>query len=187
MAKHTGGAKMSKVEKKVEKNMPEGIKHHGHTGGVKMEKVEKKVDKAVRKKNKSIKNLWGLLSVVMAFLLMVVCLAACGEDADAKTYTTAQLAEIFETSENKAKALKGTTCYIQGQLYEYDGDEFSLIPVDADGDGYGTIFTCSDYGRKVKKAVKSHDTTDTITVYGEITKVSKKGFEIKVKSVEFAD
>ena len=46
MAQHTGGAKMDKVEKKIEKKAPHGVTHHGHSGGAKMSEVEKKIEKS---------------------------------------------------------------------------------------------------------------------------------------------
>jgi len=184
MAKHTGGAKMTKVEKKLEKNAPKGEKHWGHTGGVKMEKVEKTMEKERAKKNKSIKNLWGLLSVIMALACMVCCLASCGSN-EVKTYTTEQLAEKYETDD--PSDFKDTKMYITGQFYQYKGDTFYLVPVDYDGDGYGVEFKCKDYGKTVKKAAKKADAGDDVKVLGTITKISNDGYVIKVESLEVSD
>ena len=87
MAQHTGGAKMDKVEKKIEKKAPHGVTHHGHSGGAKMSEVEKKIEKAKQPK-KSFKNLWGLLGVIMIALSLCIVMASCTTGQDIPTYTT---------------------------------------------------------------------------------------------------
>ena len=156
MAQHTGGAKMDKVEKKIEKKAPHGVTSHGHSGGAKMSEVEKKIEKSKEPK-KSFKNLWGLLSVIMVVLSLCVVMAACGSSQDIPTYTTTQLAQKYETDD--PTDLKGMKMYLVGEIYESENnlltkDYFTLVPIDSDGDGYGVTFKMMDASKKARKAVK---------------------------------
>lgn len=180
MAKHSGGAKMTKVEKKVEKKTPDGVTHFGHSGGAKMENVEKNIEKIERKKKRSLKNLFGLLSVMIVAVIMALTLASC-TSGEVKTYTTEELAAKYET--NDPTDFAKTKMYIEGQFYEYKGDKFTLIPIDTDGDGYGVTFTCKDYDGKVKKLAKKADTQDLVTVLGTVVKVNNDGYVIDVDSL----
>lgn len=181
MAQHTGGAKMEKVEKKIDKKAPHGVSHHGHTGGAKMADVEKKIEKSKAPK-KTLKNLFGLLSIVMIILSMSMAIAACSGGDTLKEYSTEKLAEIYETKD--PTDLKGTKMFVTGEIYESKGDYFTLVPVDYDGDGYGVTFKMKDASRKARKAVKKADMTDKITVLGTVTKVTKAGYVFEVDKIQ---
>ncbi len=185
MAEHTGGARMDKVEKKIEKEAPHGVSHHGHTGGAKMSEVERKIEKS-KKPKKSIKNLWGLLSVIMIALSLCIVMTSCSASEDIPTYTTTQLAQKYETDD--PTDLKGMKMYIVGEIYESKDklltkDYFTLVPIDSDGDGYGVTFKMYDASKKARKAVKNADMTDEITVLATVTKVTKSGYEFEVDSI----
>lgn len=186
MAQHTGGAKMEKVEKKIDKKAPHGVSHHGHTGGAKMDEVEKKIEKSKAPK-KTLKNLFGLLGVVMIVLTMVFAMTACGSSQDIPTYTTYQLAQKYETDD--PTDLKGIKMNVVGQIYESENnlltkDYFTLVPVDSDGDGYGVTFKMMDASKKARKAVKKADMTDEITVLCTVTKVTKSGYVFEVDKIQ---
>ncbi len=186
MAQHTGGAKMSKVEKKIEKEAPHGVTHHGHSGGAKMSEVEKKIEKSKQPK-KTWKNLFGLLGVIMVALSMCIVMASCSTSTqDIPTYTTTQLAQKYETDD--PTDLKGMKMYVVGEIYESEDnlltkDYFTLVPIDSDGDGYGVTFKMMDASKKARKAVKKADMTDQITVLGTVTKVTKSGYVFEVDSI----
>ena len=186
MAQHTGGAKMDKVEKKIEKKAPHGVTHHGHSGGAKMSEVEKKIEKAKQPK-KTWKNLFGLLGVIMIALSLCVVMVSCaGGGKDIPTYTTTQLAQKYETDD--PTDLKGMKMYVVGEIYESEDnlltkDYFTLVPIDSDGDGYGVTFKMMDASKKARKAVKKADMTDQITVLGTVTKVTKSGYVFEVDSI----
>lgn len=186
MAQHTGGAKMSKVEKKIEKEAPHGVTHHGHSGGAKMSEVEKKIEKSKEPK-KSWKNLFGLLSVMVLALALCVSMAACTSSTqDIPTYTTTQLAQKYETDD--PTDLKGMKMYLVGEIYESEDnlltkDYFTLVPIDSDGDGYGVTFKMMDATKKARKAVKKADMTDEITVLCTVTKVTKSGYVFDVDQI----
>ena len=185
MAQHTGGAKMDKVEKKIEKKAPHGVTHHGHSGGAKMSEVEKKIEKAKQPK-KTWKNLFGLLGVIMIALSLCVVMVSCSGSQDIPTYTTTQLAQKYETDD--PTDLKGMKMYVVGEIYESEDnlltkDYFTLVPIDSDGDGYGVTFKMMDASRKARKAVKKADMTDAITVLGTVTKVTKSGYVFDVDSI----
>lgn len=185
MAQHTGGAKMDKVEKKIEKKAPHGVTHHGHSGGAKMSEVEKKIEKAKEPK-KTWKNLFGLLGVIMVALSLCIVMTSCTATQDIPTYTTTQLAQKYETDD--PTDLKGMKMYVVGEIYESEDnlltkDYFTLVPVDSDGDGYGVTFKMLDASRKARKAVKKADMTDQITVLGTVTKVTKSGYVFEVDSI----
>ena len=186
MAQHTGGARMDKVEKKIEKKAPHGVTHHGHSGGAKMSEVEKKIEKSKAPK-KSWKNLFGLLGVIMIALSLCVVMASCNITTnDVPTYTTTQLAQKYETDD--PTDLKGMKMYVVGEIYESEDnllskDYFTLVPIDSDGDGYGVTFKMMDASRKARKAVKKADMTDEITVLGTVTKVTKSGYVFEVDSI----
>lgn len=186
MAQHTGGAKMDKVEKKIEKKAPHGVTHHGHSGGAKMSEVEKKIEKSKQPK-KTWKNLFGLLGVIMVALSLCIVMGACNfTTTDIPTYTTTQLAQKYETDD--PTDLKGMKMYVVGEIYESEDnlltkDYFTLVPIDSDGDGYGVTFKMMDASRKARKAVKKADMTDQITVLGTVTKVTKSGYVFEVDSI----
>lgn len=186
MAQHTGGAKMDKVEKKIEKKAPHGVTHHGHSGGAKMSEVEKKIEKSKAPK-KSWKNLFGLLGVIMVALSLCIVMSSCNISSnDIPTYTTTQLAQKYETDD--PTDLKGMKMYVVGEIYESEDnlltkDYFTLVPIDSDGDGYGVTFKMMDASRKARKAVKKADMTDQITVLGTVTKVTKSGYVFEVDSI----
>ena len=185
MAQHTGGAKMDKVEKKIEKKAPHGVTHHGHSGGAKMSEVEKKIEKAKQPK-KSFKNLWGLLGVIMIALSLCIVMVSCTTGQDIPTYTTTQLAQKYETDD--PTDLKDMKMYVVGEIYESEDnllskDYFTLVPIDSDGDGYGVTFKMMDASRKARKAVKKADMTDAITVLGTVKKVTKSGYVFEVDSI----
>ena len=178
MAQHTGGAKMDKVEKKIEKKAP-------HGGGAKMSEVEKKIEKSKEPK-KTWKNLFGLLGVIMIALSLCVVMVSCSGGQDVPTYTTTQLAQKYETDD--PTDLKGMKMYVVGEIYESEDnlltkDYFTLVPIDSDGDGYGVTFKMMDASRKARKAVKKADMTDAITVLGTVTKVTKSGYVFDVDSI----